>query len=72
MSIEEVGGAGPGELQPALARALGDPDLEVGYWRPETGTYVDADGAVVDAGGGGGERSVAHVERDVVDGLDDR
>ena len=61
--FSSIGGSRPGELQPALARALGDPDLRVGYWRPETGTYADADGAPVSANGNG-ERVIAHVERD--------
>ena len=39
--FRNIGGARPGDLQPALAKALGDPALAVGYWRPETGTYVE-------------------------------
>ena len=61
--FSSIGGSRPGELQPALARALGDPDLRVGYWRPETGTYVDEQGEPVSANGNG-ERVLAHVERD--------
>jgi signal transduction histidine kinase len=61
--FRNIGGARPGELQPALARALGDPDLQVGYWRPEIGTYAGADGEPVSANGDG-ERVVAHVQRD--------
>jgi signal transduction histidine kinase len=61
--FSSIGGSKPGELQPALARALGDPDLRVGYWRPETRTYADADGEPVSANGNG-ERVIAHVERD--------
>ena len=51
--FSSIGGSRPGELQPALARALGDPDLRVGYWRPETETYVDDDGELVSANGNG-------------------
>jgi signal transduction histidine kinase len=55
-----IGGARPDELQPALARALGDPDLRIGYAQPDGG-YADTDGAPVTAGG---ERALARVERD--------
>ena len=36
------------EIREALARALGDPELELAYWLPEFGTYADADGRSVD------------------------
>src|SRR3954468_18528867 len=36
--------AAHGALRDALARALGDPSLEVAYWVPEYAGYVDADG----------------------------
>jgi signal transduction histidine kinase len=36
--------AAHGVLRDALARALGDPSLEVAYWVPEYAGYVDADG----------------------------
>jgi signal transduction histidine kinase len=32
------------QLEAALARALGDPSLRIGYWRPATQTFVDGDG----------------------------
>jgi signal transduction histidine kinase len=35
---------GPDDLRAALAQALGDPTLEIGYWIPESGRYVDAAG----------------------------
>jgi signal transduction histidine kinase len=44
--VVELGDSRSGTLRDALAAALGDPTLEVGYWRP-TGTYVDAAGATV-------------------------
>jgi signal transduction histidine kinase len=34
----------PAELNTALGRALGDPSLELAYWLPEFGTYVDVAG----------------------------
>jgi signal transduction histidine kinase len=38
-------GAHRGELREALAEALGDPTLQLAYWLPERGEWVDADGA---------------------------
>jgi signal transduction histidine kinase len=35
---------GPDDLRAALAQALGDPTLEIAYWIPESGRYVDAAG----------------------------
>jgi signal transduction histidine kinase len=58
--FRSIGGARPEELQPALARALGDPDLQIGYLGVD-GTYSDAGGRPVRAGD---ERSLARVERD--------
>jgi signal transduction histidine kinase len=34
----------PGDLRAALATALGDPSLSLGYWLPESGRFVDAQG----------------------------
>ena len=34
----------PGDIRDALAEALHDPTLEVVFWLPERGEYVDADG----------------------------
>jgi signal transduction histidine kinase len=34
----------PGSLGAALARAVGDPDLRIGYWLPESDRLVDATG----------------------------
>lgn len=33
-----------GSLESALARAIGDQDLRISYWIPESGRYVDANG----------------------------
>ena len=41
----------PAHVRDALARALDDPTLEVGYWIGATERYVDADGTVVDTSG---------------------
>jgi signal transduction histidine kinase len=34
----------PGFLRAALARSLGDPDLDIDYWLPESGRFVDTAG----------------------------
>jgi signal transduction histidine kinase len=39
-----AGGEGRGALQNALAAALGDDTLELAYWVPDQGAYVDAEG----------------------------
>jgi signal transduction histidine kinase len=51
----------PSQLEPALARAMGDPALEIAYRRPD-GTYADAHGVAVTLPAPGAERSVATVE----------
>ncbi|HEY7272227.1 MAG TPA: histidine kinase [Actinoplanes sp.] len=51
----------PAQLEPALARAMGDPSLAVAYRRPD-GSYADAHGTVVTLPAPGGERAVATVE----------
>jgi signal transduction histidine kinase len=40
-------GAGGGDLREALADALRDPSLEVAFWLPERGEWVDAGGSSV-------------------------
>jgi signal transduction histidine kinase len=51
----------PGQLEPALARAMGDPALEIAYRRPD-GSYADVHGNAVTLPAPGSERSVATVE----------
>jgi signal transduction histidine kinase len=51
------------ELQVALARTMGDPDLVVAR-RDRGGGYVDADGAPVELPRAPGERRIVPVERD--------
>jgi signal transduction histidine kinase len=38
----------PGHLRDALARALGDPSLEVAYWLPEFDAYADVEGRPIE------------------------
>ena len=62
--VVELGEARSESLRDALARALGDPTLEVGYWLPDGATFVDPEGRPVSLPGPGSERSVTKVERD--------
>ena len=39
------------DLRDAIARALGDPSVQVGYWIPESSTYVDHDGHPIEEPG---------------------
>ncbi len=65
--IQELGawlGSGPGArpaLTQALADTLGDPTLELWFWVPDRGQYVDGDGRVVTPATGG-QRGLVEVE----------
>ena len=48
----------PEDLPAALARSLGDPDLEVLFWLPERGEYVDTHGRRVELPAHGADRAV--------------
>ena len=52
------------ELGRALARALGDPSLELAYWFPAEQRYVDGDGGFVNLPKPDCGRSATFVERD--------
>jgi len=54
----------PGEIQDALAQALHDPTLEVAFWVPERGEYVDAQGRSVELTADGHGRAVTRLEHD--------
>lgn len=61
--VVELGDASPaGALRDALARALGDPTVEVAY-AVGGGGYVDANGHPVELPGGDGDRAVTLIER---------
>ena len=62
--VVELGEARPGTLRSQLARALGDPSLEIGYWLPDTGAFVDAEGRMLLLPDPGSGRSVTVVERE--------
>jgi signal transduction histidine kinase len=53
-----------GGLREELARALGDPTLQLAYWIPEAERYVDAEGRPVELPGSASGRAVSEVERD--------
>ncbi len=60
--VLELGETRSGSLRDALADALGDPKLEVGYWLGDR--YVDADGRPLALPAAGSRRRVTLVERD--------
>src|SRR3954454_21576675 len=63
--VLELGGPlAPGELAGALARAIGDPSLELVYRRPDSDTYVDLAGEPVTLPDDPARRAVSYVVRD--------
>jgi signal transduction histidine kinase len=62
--VVDLGEARSGDLRDALAHGLGDPSLEVGYWVPESGTYVDAEGRPLALPEEDSGRAVTSIERD--------
>ena len=62
--VLQLGHARSWTLRAELARAIGDPTLEIGYWLPETGVFVDADGGTLPLPRPGSDRSATVVERD--------
>jgi signal transduction histidine kinase len=53
----------PERLRDALAAALGDPSLAVGYWSPAAGAYLAADASVVPIPADEAVRAVTRLER---------
>jgi signal transduction histidine kinase len=45
--VVDLGHASPGEVRDALARAIGDPGLELALWLPDRNAWVDESGDVV-------------------------
>jgi signal transduction histidine kinase len=62
--VVELGEARTGTLRGALSRALGDPSLEIGYWLPDAGAFVDSEGRMLSVPDPGSGRSVTVVERE--------
>lgn len=59
--VVELAETPSGTLRDALARALGDSSLQVGYWAAEQGAYVDAAGQPVTVPAEGSGRAVTAV-----------
>lgn len=54
-----------GGLTTELARAIGDPTLDVGYWLPEQGRYGDPNGRVIDpSAAASDDRGRTFIDRD--------
>jgi signal transduction histidine kinase len=63
--VVELGQPGQtADLRASLARALGDPSLELAYWYPADERYVRSDGRPLALPGPGSNRSSTLVERD--------
>jgi signal transduction histidine kinase len=62
--VVELEGVASVDLRGALARALGDPSLELAYWVPAGGRYVDAGGQPVELPQPESGRTATVVERE--------
>ena len=62
--VVELTGSPTGTLREALARTLGDPTIEVGYWLPTDGGYVDARGEPLALPQGRHDRAVSPIDID--------
>jgi signal transduction histidine kinase len=62
--VVELGEGRSGTLRDGLARALGDPTLEVGYWVPASASYVDSAGRTLDLAAPGDHRRVTPIDLD--------
>jgi signal transduction histidine kinase len=62
--VVELGPSDPETLRDALARAIGDPSLEVGYWSADAGSFIDSDGRTLSLPDRASERSATLVERE--------
>ena len=59
--VVELGRAGPGRVRPALARAIGDPSLELALWLPEKQAWVDEEGGEVTLSPKSPDRAITYV-----------
>ena len=62
--VVELSETRSGTHRDALARALGDPSLGLGYWLDEEQTYVDGEGRRVALPDGDGAHAVTRIDRD--------
>jgi signal transduction histidine kinase len=60
--VELAASPRPGTLRETLARAVGDPSLEIGFWVGDS--YIDSDGRPVTLPTASAERAVTRVERE--------
>lgn len=61
--VLDLGDLGPGGVRKALAKALGDPGLRVGFWLPDRGIWAEDDGAPLELPSGH-EQGVTYLGRD--------
>jgi signal transduction histidine kinase len=54
----------PGSLQAALAQAVGDPELQIAYWLPDSQCHVDANGKPVAEPSAAPGRAISALVRD--------
>jgi signal transduction histidine kinase len=62
--VVELGESRSRSLRDELARALSDPTLEVGYWLPDAGAFVDSQGRPFTLPDPGSGRSVTRIKRE--------
>jgi signal transduction histidine kinase len=62
--VVELGQMRSGTLRDQLARALGDPSLQVGYWTPQQAGFADSNGRLITIPEPDSGRSATVVERD--------
>ncbi len=62
--VVELGETRSGTLREELARELGDPSLQVGYWVPQPAGFVDSEGRPIRIPDPGSGRSMTMLERD--------
>jgi signal transduction histidine kinase len=62
--VVELGETRSRTLREQLARALGDPSLEIGYWLPEAQVFTDADGRELTVPPPDSGRATTFVERE--------
>jgi signal transduction histidine kinase len=62
--VVELGQMRSGTLRDQLARALGDPSLQVGYWAPQSAGFADSNGRLIPIPEPDSGRSATVVERD--------
>jgi signal transduction histidine kinase len=62
--VVELGEIQSGTLRDALARTLHDPTLQLGYWAPDAGAYVDDAGRPLELPHTHGSRALTRIDRD--------